>query len=1299
MRFPLGIRTSLITAIVTVAAAWLTSARPVQAVTIITSTVSTGVTRIDFALSTDVASTVAWCSPGYQIRKFYGTSNPTASCGSPLNIENGWIVEPGTSTTHSFPVLHLPPDTDVTINLHVVNAFNAGDTTTTAVSRRTLTKLAITSGPTVSGITTSQATIDWTTNRNADTQVSDTIFGPSWRLQRMGVETWNDVAVGNNRVAVAVGDGGSLMRTTNSGAIWATVSSVTASHLQGATAADALTFWAVGSGGDILLSDDGGVSWARISTGLATFFKDIAAVGPNRAIAVGASGSVFLTNDQGTSWVRVSTPVTPQLESIVALDANTWWIVGESGVILKTTNAGGSWDIQNPTGVSFSGIAAVNPSDALAATYTGEIWRTTDGGATWIQSTSGHPSLYEIVLGSDGRGWAFGDAGTVLTSPNGSSWSAVPVTSTNLLSAALVSPLSLWVVGWSGSVFNYGPDYGSGTTNLNSTLVTSHNHLLSPLAPCTQYFVRAASVDDPDLAVSTEPQNTVASLDLEFETDCPDPIPPTVTITNPNTGEIFPSAGITVIGTASDNIGVATVDVSLNGVLVGPASTANGFANWSRAVTLAAGTNTISVTARDAAGNVDTESVTVTFDNADPTLTLDPPNNTNRLVSSPSQTVSGTASDNLDLATVRVTQNGATVLDQTYPGGADLNVTWSTPALTLVNGANTIVATATDAAGRTASRTIVLTFDSGPPAVAVTSHASNDCVGNASVIFRGTASDPGSGIQSVEVDLNGGGFTPATVIAADWSITLTLTEGVNTLLVRATDKAGNTVTLPPFTLRHDGDDPVGQITSPTDGTITTSASLTVSGTASDPNSPPASYSCGLLGVEVSVNGGSYQTATGTSAWTHGVTLVSGANRLRARITDAAGRSFLTPEITVTLDTSVPVISITSPTDGATVATDPITVSGSASDNTSLREVRLTLNGIGQPAPSTTPALPAASVTWTASVGPLQPGNNVIVAIAEDNVNLTASATINVTYTPPDTTPPIISNAGVSRGVACPLNQPYLEFSWTTDEASNSQVDFSTNAGFIPTTTVVRDPAPPGVTNHVVRIQGSLLPNTTYYYRLTSTDAALNTSLSFEASVVTSDTCDTNPPTVTITTPSNGDTVSGLVTVEVVATDDREVRTFELGIDSVSQGGPISCGQTRCTQTYTWDTRAEPGPRTVTLEAQAEDTSGNNGTAQISVTIDNRAPVVSNVQAAPTPNPDGTWQAVITWCTDRAATSAVDYGLENVSDGSYSYTDRVVGVATPTVSGCNHSVRLDNLAVNQRYHYQVESCDARNLCDH
>lgn len=93
--------------------------------------------------------------------------------------------------------------------------------------------------------------------------------------------------------------------------------------------------------------------------------------------------------------------------------------------------------------------------------------------------------------------------------------------------------------------------------------------------------------------------------------------------------------------------------------------------------------------------------------------------------------------------------------------------------------------------------------------------------------------------------------------------------------------------------------------------------------------------------------------------------------------------------------------------------------------------------------------------------------------------------------------------------------------------------------------------------------------------------------------------DTTPPTVQITEPSNGATVSGIVTIQAIAYDNRGVAKVEFYVNNSKLGesysSPYYCN---------WDTKTvDNGYYTITVKAY--DTSGNIGTTAIIVNVQNQ----------------------------------------------------------------------------------------------
>jgi hypothetical protein len=104
---------------------------------------------------------------------------------------------------------------------------------------------------------------------------------------------------------------------------------------------------------------------------------------------------------------------------------------------------------------------------------------------------------------------------------------------------------------------------------------------------------------------------------------------------------------------------------------------------------------------------------------------------------------------------------------------------------------------------------------------------------------------------------------------------------------------------------------------------------------------------------------------------------------------------------------------------------------------------------------------------------------------------------------PDTTPPAISNVAASN-----LTATGASVAWTTDEASDTQVEYGTSTAYGTSTTLNAT----GVTSHVANLSG-LSASTLYHYRVKSRDAAGNLATSGDFTFTTAAAPDTTPPTV------------------------------------------------------------------------------------------------------------------------------------------------------------------------------------------
>jgi hypothetical protein len=409
-------------------------------------------------------------------------------------------------------------------------------------------------------------------------------------------------------------------------------------------------------------------------------------------------------------------------------------------------------------------------------------------------------------------------------------------------------------------------------------------------------------------------------------------------------------------------------------------------------------------------------------------------------------------------------------------------------------------------------------------------------------------------------------FRPTTSATATVNVNFTADGDSFSRIVTGAGKATDT-TLPTVAM-----------TSPTSNPTysTSSSTLTLGGTASD--------NVGVTQVTWANSRGGSGTAAATTSWTAGgIILQPGTNVLTVTARDAAG-NIATASLTVTLsDTTLPTISITAPATGATVG-GRTTVMAMASDNVGVAGVQFTLSGANLGAEDTTNSY---AVTWDTTT--VANGTYTLTAVARDATgNLSTPAAVSVIVAN-DQTPPVLSaiRAGAITGAGTTI-------SWTTDEASNSQVEYGATPAYGSASAVNGSL----VTAHGMPL-GGLAANTLYHFRVRSRDAAGNLAISGDFAFTTL-AADLTAPAVVLSAPSPGSAVADRVAVAATATDNVGVAGVQFQLDGAALGAEVRTAP----YALEWDTTTvADGPHT--LRAVARDAAGNATTsASVSVTVAN-----------------------------------------------------------------------------------------------
>jgi photosystem II stability/assembly factor-like uncharacterized protein len=230
--------------------------------------------------------------------------------------------------------------------------------------------------------------------------------------------------------------------------------------------------WVVGIRGTILHTTDGGSTWTRQNTGTDRHLFGICFTDNEYGWAVGEWGAIIHTTDGGKTWQKQGEEFDRMLNNITFVDRKEGWIVGERGVIMHTTDGGASWSTQLPKAFervdeeeellnpapSLFGVCFTDRNNGWACGIDGTIIRTTDGGQTWEELSSGTgKTLYTIFI-KYGKGWIVGDKGTyIMSNDNGKTWELqkeVIKSKWPFRDIYFSSPQNGWAVGQGGSVIH-----------------------------------------------------------------------------------------------------------------------------------------------------------------------------------------------------------------------------------------------------------------------------------------------------------------------------------------------------------------------------------------------------------------------------------------------------------------------------------------------------------------------------------------------------------------------------------------------------------------------------------------------------------------------------------------------------------------------------------------------------------------------------------------------------------------------------------------------------------------------------
>src|SRR6202140_1618656 len=680
---------------------------------------------------------------------------------------------------------------------------------------------------------------------------------------------------------------------------------------------------------------------------------------------------------------------------------------------------------------------------------------------------------------------------------------------------------------------------------------------------------------------TTDTTQTVVLRDVTFTfgPSGPDTTPPSVSISSPTANQTV-TGTIPVTATASDNVAVASVQFKLDGANLGSLVTSAPYQISWNTTSATNASHSLTAVATDTSNNSTTSTavaVTVNNDTTPPSVSISSP--------TANQTVTGTipvtatASDNVAVASVQFKLDGANLGAPVT--SAPYQISWNTTSAT--NASHSLTAVATDTSNNSTTSTAVavtVNNDTTPPSVSISSPTANQTV-TGTIPVTATASD-NVAVASVQFKLDGANLG-APVTSAPYQISWNTTSATNashSLTAVATDTSNNstTSTAVAVTVNNDTTPPSVSISSPT-ANQTVTGTIPVTATASD-NVAVASVQFKLDGANLGapVTSAPYQINWNTTSATNA------SHSLTAVATDTSNNSTTSTAVAVTVnnDTTPPSVSISSPTANQTV-TGTIPVTATASDNVAVASVQFKLDGANLGAPVTSAPY---QINWNTTSA--TNASHSLTAVATDTSNNSTTSTAVAVTVNNDTTPPSVSISSPTANQTVTGTIPVT--ATASDNVAVASVQFKLDGANLG--------APVTSAPYQINWNTTSATNASHSLTAVATDTSNNSTTSTAVAVTVNN--DTTPPSVSISSPTANQTVTGTIPVTATASDNVAVASVQFKLDGANLGALVTSAPYQISWNTTSATNASP-PRT----AVATDTSNNSTTSTaVAVTVSN-----------------------------------------------------------------------------------------------
>lgn len=257
-------------------------------------------------------------------------------------------------------------------------------------------------------------------------------------------------------------DNGQIIRSTDNGANWSTISVAGGTTIQDIKFINSNTAFLV-AGAKFYKSIDAGATWSLKKTFPLASLYELACFNESDIIVAGSVQTTYRSIDGGETWSDTNqVPVAGTLNTVFALEGtSSAYCAGTSGKVFKSNDKGAIWTVAGNASGTINSIWFSTPAIGWAVGFKdstgnpGQLLKSTDGGVNWNLVPNFYTTTLQSVRFSDANnGIIVGNGGVIYkTVDGGTTWTkSAQVTDKNLMSAALIDGSTTLVAGYAGTV-------------------------------------------------------------------------------------------------------------------------------------------------------------------------------------------------------------------------------------------------------------------------------------------------------------------------------------------------------------------------------------------------------------------------------------------------------------------------------------------------------------------------------------------------------------------------------------------------------------------------------------------------------------------------------------------------------------------------------------------------------------------------------------------------------------------------------------------------------------------------------